>query len=185
MSGPHVCEIEVRRHCPKDLVRKEMISAAGLDKGRLVGAQHMRGKGYGLIVVSPVPRTMQSAMAMIEGAGDVVLDEGTVRIMKLLGQATLADWIARSRGTGRLEVLEEADPDWVAAREVDLSAIYHEIVRLTPRGGRALVVTHTPPLELTIRALTGETIRGFKECEGVLLRAEGPNVRVIEELRLP
>lgn len=186
MSELPVSFLTIRRHSVKGTgVLKDMLAQEGIDKARRVGAEQMRGRGFTGVFVSPMIRTAQTAMAFIEGAGDVTIGECGFRVMPLLGNATMAEWIARSGGRGNLVEIEANDPEFIQGVEVALRGTYRQIINLTPEGGHALVVTHTPCLELAVRALTGQTIGSMKECEGVLLRIDGDAVTIVEELRLP
>lgn len=165
--------IELRRHTDNE---DDELSRDGIDAALEIGAR--LGGGYELLVSSGAQRATQTlaciACRMSEPVpGGVVVEPGF--------RSSHEDrWreAYQEAGSGELEAMRSADPDFV---EQDSRALAESLERILDRldeGGRALAIGHSPTTEAAIYGLTGELIDSISKGEGVVLVVEGGEYRV-------
>lgn len=150
--------IELRRHTDNE---GDALTPAGAQAAIEIG-RTLHGP-YGLIVSSGAERATQAAECFVPGV-EVVVDEG-------FRSQNEDRWreIYTAAGRGDLQAFIDTDADFVSS-ESDrfVSALSRTVARL-PDGGRALVVGHSPMIEATVWAATGEIIDPLGKGEGVVL----------------
>jgi broad specificity phosphatase PhoE len=175
--------LEVRRHS-KRVRPGQHLSRWGVTLARRVG----EGLGpFDRVVTSPLPRCVETAVAM----GFAV--EGTVAALagpdgrgETFPQAGEVDWAAG--WAGMAEMVRGGGP--LATFAAGQAAIWCEIVRALPEGGRALLIGHGGAFlggaAITLRP--GDDYVGWgagsRYCEGVLVAFDGERVVRMEPLRV-
>lgn len=150
--------LELRRHAPRDPDR-DALSPEGEALAERVG-RTLEGP-YDAVFTSPKERAARTAAFFLKGLGQ-----------KLPPAHGVAEGLAPPDGP-----IDEATA-------TALGAEVRRLLETVPEGRTGLAVGHTPSLESAVQALTGQQVRSFAECEGVLLVEEEGAVRVDRELRL-
>ena len=162
--------IEFRRHSLKgEGAFGDMISPAGMVYARKIGAEHMRSKGFNVVVTTPMIRTAQTAAAFCEGAGDWMIRRDI--IAKELWPANIDRWVEVCEGgkSRKLEDLLVANHRFIEEEARVFEAGLCEALKQVRDGENVLVVAHSPIIETLVYGLTGDVIKPLKECEGVLV----------------
>jgi broad specificity phosphatase PhoE len=165
--------VELRRHTDNDgdALTDEGVRAA-LELGR-----GLRGP-YDLLVSSGAQRATQTlaciaCMLREPVPGGAVVEEG-------LRSRVEDRWRAayEQAGSGDLAALREADPELVREDADVLGAALRRVLERLPEGGRALAVGHSPTSEAAVLGLTGTITEPLGKGAGVLVVADGDDVRV-------
>lgn len=166
--------IEVRRHTDND---GDVLSAAGIADALALG-RHAAGTDHALVVSTGAQRATQAAACIIAGGGLSVA--GGVVVVPGLRSTDEDRWRAayRSAGSGALDDLRAADPDFVDAEVEALGAALQSVADLLDDGQRALVIGHSPTNEAAVRGLTGITIDPLGTGHGVVLTGDGHDWQV-------
>jgi broad specificity phosphatase PhoE len=174
-------KIEFRRHSLKGSdAQKDMLSTDGIEMARKVG-ETMRGKGFTHVVVSSLFRTAQTAAAFAEGAGDMAAAEMLVSSAMIYAPELFPEWVAYCQGENR-------DPEHplIKKEAVRMAQEFRQQVQdKLPSNAQVLAVGHSPMIECLIFGLMGERVAPLKECEGVVIEAEGeenPEFKIKEEI---
>ncbi len=170
--------LEVRRHTMR---RKpgQHLSQDGIDLARLVGET---SGPYSLVVTSPIPRAIETAIAMGFEVDETM--ESLAHIPKGV-QHSIAQWPCRFSA-----VSDAVGSDGRAAKfGADLARVWRGIVERVPEGAQALIVTHGGLVEVGAVAalpdLPHEEWGGpIGYCEGVRLTFDG-GFTGCEVLRVP
>jgi broad specificity phosphatase PhoE len=176
--------LEIRRHARRERPAQHLIQR-GVDMARTLG----RELGpFDLVVTSPLARCVETAVAMgfavhhdrPELAGEDGLGESVP------GLPDDFDWDDGYAAFGRL--LSQSEPFAAFAR--GQAAIWLDVARALPEGGRALIVGHGGAIEGGAvaafpdadHAAWGRTVR---HCEGALIGVDDDRFVSIEILRVP
>lgn len=166
--------IEVRRHTDND---GDVLTAAGIADALALG-RHAAGSDYALVVSTGAQRATQAAACIIAGGGLSV--PGGVVVEPGLRSDDEDRWRAayRAAGSGALDDLRDADPDFVDPEVEVLGAALRSVADRLDDGQRALVVGHSPTNEAAVRGLTGATIEPLGKGHGVVLVHDGTTWQV-------
>lgn len=166
--------LEVRRHTDND---GDVLSDEGVDAALALG-RHLAGSAFALVVSTGAQRATQTAANVLAGGGlqasrGVLVEPG-------LRSDDEDRWKAafKAVGSGRLDRLRDADPDFVAAEADVLGAALGRVADRLADGERALVVGHSPTNEAAVLGLTGTTVDPLGKGEGVVLVGHGDHWEV-------
>jgi broad specificity phosphatase PhoE len=169
--------VELRRHTDND---GDALSEEGVRAALEIG-QQLAG-GYALLVSTGAQRATQTlacfACALRETVpGGAVVESG-------LRSEVEDRWreAHQRAGSGDLAALRDADPELVKEDSAILAAALRRVLEQLPEGGTALAVGHSPTNEAAVLGLTGEIVEPLGKGAGVLVVADGDDVRV-EPLR--
>lgn len=161
--------IEVRRHTDND---GDVLSQDGVAAALSLG-RHLADTEFALVVSTGAQRATQTAANVLAGAGravhrGVVVEEG-------LRSDDEDRWKAayKEAGSGELDQLRGADPDFVASEVEALGAALQRVVDRLADGERALVIGHSPTSEAAVLGLSGTTVDPIGKGEGVVLSGDG------------
>lgn len=161
--------IEVRRHTDND---GDVLTQEGVEAALALGRQ-LVGLHYALVVSSGAQRATQTAANVLAGAGlgvhrGVVVEAG-------LRSEDEDRWKAafKAAGSGQIDRLRAADPDFVASEVEVLGAALRRVIDRLADGERALVIGHSPTNEAAILGLTGRTVEPIGKGAGVAVTGEG------------
>ena len=165
--------VELRRHTDND---DDVLSDEGVRHALEVGAE-LAG-GYELLVSSGAQRSTQTLACFLAALGETV--PGGVGVEDGLRSKAEDRWKAayKEAGTGELDALRSADPEFVEEDSRELGAALGRVFEALPDGARALVVGHSPTNEAAVLGLTGETVAPLSKGEGVLVVQEDDDFRV-------
>jgi broad specificity phosphatase PhoE len=145
--------VELRRHtdADRDVLTQEGVRAATEIGARLDG-------GYDLLVSTGAQRATQTLACFLAALGERV--PGGVVVEAGLRSEREERWREAygKAGSGALEAMRDADPEFVEADSAALGAALGRVLDALPDGGRALVVGHSPTNEAAILGLTGEIV---------------------------
>jgi broad specificity phosphatase PhoE len=165
--------VELRRHTDNDgdALTDEGVQAA-LEIGRGLAG------GFELLVSSGAQRATQTLACFACALRDPV--PGGAIVEAGLRSQVEDRWRAayQRAGSGDLAALREADPELVREDSAVLGAALRRVLERLPEGGRALAVGHTPTNEAAVLGLTGTIVEPMGKGAGVLVVAEGDDVRV-------
>jgi phosphohistidine phosphatase SixA len=171
-------DIEFRRHSIKDGPNPQMIGPDGYRLARAVGEQQLRGSRFTHFFASSYWRTHQTLAAFAEGAGDFelkyvpehapiyIMDEDVRKVWKACRTAEL-------QGKDMVEAAFAFDEALAKKIANETASLFRDWVKNLPEGTRALVVGHSPSLELMWYGLFGEKIAGLAECQGFYIGVDG------------
>jgi broad specificity phosphatase PhoE len=163
--------VEFRRHSLKDGPTSAAIGPRGYALAREVGARQLRGRGFTAYFASPLWRTHQTLAAYAEGAGDFRIkfapptpplydeDDEVRALWAACRQAEL-------HGEDMVHAALRHDVTLFRTLSERLAALCWQWTATLDDGARALVVGHSPHLEIMAFGLSGVAIPGLKECEG-------------------
>jgi broad specificity phosphatase PhoE len=180
--------IEIRRHGEID--ENKNLTYEGYRKALTIGRKDMWGNAINCIFVSDQSRTKDTARAFAEGGGFTVEKfievpglhtDGTNKWRTIINKAE-----ENSKTKGDLAYHQEQYPIFVDREAERLEEVFKEIVDQIPNDGNALAFSHTPIIECLVFAVTGQIIKGLKECEGVVLEVsdDGRQIKLVKEIRL-
>ena len=161
--------IEVRRHTDND---GDVLTDDGVEAALALGRQ-LVGSQFALVVSTGAQRATQTAANVLAGAG-VGVHRGVV-VEAGLRSDDEDRWKAayKAAGSGQLDQLRAADPDFVASQVEVLGAALGRVADRLADGERALVIGHSPTNEAAILGLTGRTVDPISKGAGVALTGEG------------
>ena len=175
--------LEFRRHSLKG--QSGMLSPAGIEYARKIGAEQLKGKGFTVVVTTVHLRTSQTVCAFIEGAGDFAIKDHIVEAgLCPLDKAALWN-VLFNRSEQSLEALLATDPTFVRAEARSMAEAVKRIVDGLPKDSKVLIVSHGVLTEATVYGLTGQILQPLRECEGCELEVNDGEYRVTNEFRLP
>jgi len=156
--------VELRRHTDSD---GDVLSETGVRDAIELGGE--LAYDYALAVSTGAQRATQTVACLLAGLGRPVA--GGVVVEARLRSEHEDRWraLVRQAGSGALDVLCEADPDFVAGEATRLADGLCAIFAGLPEGGRALVVGHSPTNEAAVYGLTGVIVALFAKGDGVLV----------------
>lgn len=150
--------IELRRHTANE---GDALTPAGAQAAIEIG-RTLHGP-YGLVVSSGAERATQAAECFVPG-GDVVVEEG----FRSLNEDRWRE-IYAATGRGDLQAFIDTDADFVRSESDRFVGALKRAADRMSDGGRALVVGHSPMIEATVWAATGEIIDPLGKGDGVVL----------------
>lgn len=174
---------EFRRHSIKDGATSAMIGPRGYALARAVARRQLRGRGFTDYFVSGLWRTHQTLAAFAEGAGDFRL-KYMPRVPPLYDpRADVLDlWAfcreAEKRGEDMAVAARKRDPAKFRLLCGEFAALFTDWAASMPEGCNALIIGHSPQIEMTAMGLFDEEVRGLSECEGVRIKLE--NFKMLE-----
>ena len=158
--------IEVRRHTDDD--EGDLLSEDGVAAALALG-RHLAGSAFALAVSTGAQRATQTIANVLAGGGlrvsrGVVVEAG-------LRSDHEDRWKAayEKAGSGHLDRLRDADPEFVAAETRTLGAALRGVADRLADGESALVVGHSPTNEAAVLGLTGTTVDSMGKGQGVVL----------------
>lgn len=165
--------IEVRRHSIKDGdAQRKTIGPLGRAFAHAIGEKQLRGRNFNRFFVSPLERTVQTLAEFARGAGDFNGAHLAATIPDIYVHWDRLKPLWRACHIGETKQLDMVDTFWATDREVAAEAQEEYLRRFTafaaslPDGINALLVGHSPHLELIAHAIDGVKMPGLKECEG-------------------
>jgi phosphohistidine phosphatase SixA len=165
--------VELRRHTDADgdVLTQEGVRAAIEIGLRLSG-------GYDLLVSTGAQRATQTLACFLAALGERV--PGGVVVERGLRSGREERWreAYEKAGSGELEAMRIADPEFVEEDSAALGAALARVLDTLADGGRALVVGHSPTNEAAVFGLTGEIVGPLSKGAGVLLVAEDQDFRL-------
>jgi broad specificity phosphatase PhoE len=169
--------IMVRRHAlTTNRNGKEVLSESGIRLAHEVGRE-ICGCSFTHVFYSHVQRTVQTALAYAEGAGDFPDDR--YQTLEALCTKERSGWAEYLRTHAKLDL---AHPFVAAEVERITRQFDHEIRRLED-GAHVLAVGHSNLLECLVYGLTGHVLAPLNECEGATLVNERSTYRFMSECR--
>jgi broad specificity phosphatase PhoE len=161
--------VEVRRHTDND---GDALSDDGVEAALALGA-HVAGTEFVLVVSTGAQRATQTAANILAGGGlhvprGVIVEPGLRSDDEDRWRTAYAEV-----GSGHLDELRRADPDFVASEIRILGNALRRVADRLSDGQRALVIGHSPTNEAAIHGLTGETVDPIGKGAGVVLAGEG------------
>jgi broad specificity phosphatase PhoE len=165
--------VELRRHTDAD---GDALSPDGVRAALEIGSG-LRG-GYEVLVSTGAQRATQTLACFLAGLGEKV-PRGVVVEPGLRSDAE-ERWRAahQKAGSGRLQALADADPEFVEEDSAALGAALRRVLDGLPEGGRALVVGHSPTNEAAVFGLSGFSVDPISKGQGVLVVEEQGTIRV-------
>lgn len=175
--------LEVRRHS-KRVRPGQHLSQWGVTLARRVGD----GLGpFDLVVASPLPRCVETTVAMgfaVGATADALA--GPDGLGETFPEIERVDWAAGPAGLAAL--IGEGGP--LAAFVADQAALWRDLARRVPDGGRVLLVGHGgafldgAALALAPGAVAALGATGAGYCEGVRVTFDVATVAGVERLRV-
>lgn len=154
-------KIEFRRHALKvEGDKEDMLSDEGLKQARRVGAEEMRGKGYTHVMISEKFRTMQTYVAMAEGAGDLTPSQWAMS--GALYTARTQELLAYTKECG---MAVKPEHPLIKAESRRMAEDFAAYIATLPADAHVLAIGHSPLLEILAFGLTGKVINPLRECE--------------------
>ncbi len=170
-------KVELYRHSIKLGHGDCDLSPEGIEKAMAMGRELLRGKGYTHLYVSPLIRTTETINAFALGAGDfpdVTLQEFPPHVTVSTSQEAMRLWTgvchrAEAHGTDMLQAVleQEAEVGQVVAAEAAKAFVLW--LKDLPEEAHALVVGHSPFLELMIYGLFNKQLTQFQPCDGACI----------------
>jgi broad specificity phosphatase PhoE len=164
-------EFEFRRHSIKDGPKGHSIGPKGYQLARAVGERQLRGRGFTHFFSSTYWRTVQTMAAFAEGAGDFAMTAAPpFSPIYLLGDGVREMWHvcrqAELQGQDMVGAAFTKDDAMARMIAADCADLFRTWAAGLDDGTKALVVGHSPSLELMLHGLTGVRIAGLAECQG-------------------
>ena len=131
--------VELRRHTDAD---GDVLTQEGVRAATEIGAR-LHG-GYDLLVSTGAQRATQTLACFLAALGEHV--PGGLVVKAGLRSHREERWreTYEKAGSGALEAMRDADPEFVEADSAALGAALGRVLDALPDGGRALVVGHSP-----------------------------------------
>src|ERR671931_7113 len=166
--------VELRRHTDND---GDALSEEGVRAALEIG-QALAG-GYTLLVSTGAERATQTLACFACGLREPV--PGGAVVESGLRSEVEDRWreAYQRAGSGDLAALRDADPELVKEDSAVLAAALRRVLERLPEGGKALAVGHSPTNEAAVLGLTGEIVEPLGKGAGVLVVAEGDEVRSV------
>ena len=165
---------EFRRHSIKDGAKSGTIGPKGCALARAVGAAQLRGCRYNHYFASGLWRTHQTLAAFDEGAGDFGLYQSPTQPPFYLMWPEVFDlWRychkASKRGEDMLQAAIDYDKALVDRASAEISRLFMEWAATLPSNTNALIVGHSPSMEMILYGMLGVQMPSLKECQGFRL----------------
>lgn len=166
--------IEIRRHLDND---GDVLTGRGAAAAVALGRQ-LAGRDYHRMVSTGAQRATQTVACIL--AGGALEVPGGVVVEPALRSSNEDRWRAayRSAGSGALDALRTADPDFVADEVALLGAALRRVADGLDDGQQALVIGHSPTNEAAVLGLTGVTLQPLGTGAGAVLVGAGDDWQV-------
>jgi broad specificity phosphatase PhoE len=166
--------LEIHRHTDNE---GDVLSEDGVAAALALGEQ-LAEAVFALVVSTGAQRATQTAANILAGGGlhaphGVVVEPG-------LRSDDEDRWKAAysSAGSGQLDALRQADPDFVASEARVLGEALRRVADRLADGQRALVIGHSPTNEAAIHGLTGVVVEPIGKGAGVVVTGHGDDWEV-------
>lgn len=169
---------EFRRHSIKDGPTSAAIGPKGYAFARAVGAAQLRGRAFNAFFTSGFWRTQQTLAAYAEGAGDfrikftpqsppIYVERSDVwELWRICREAEI-------RGEDMMTAALAHDGGLVHHLASEVAALFRTWAATFDGVTHALVVGHSPHMEILAFGLSGTVLPGLKECEGIRIAFDG------------
>lgn len=172
--------VELRRHSRKVSDGNVGLSEGGIAFAESVGATMLKGRHFTHLFVSSLPRTVDTLRAFSDGAGDFPRVKPRVFFEHFDVFATdegLRLWQgvcheAERKGEDMMMAALKEDAQSAEHVAALAATTFREWIELLPQDANALVVHHSPSIELLAYGLFGVVIPQLQPCEGVRIVAE-------------
>lgn len=157
--------VELRRHTDND---GDELTAQGVADAQAICREGLQPP-YAAFISSGAARATQMVTILRHAAGQ---DDSPIHEMTGLRPTVEDRWRTAAKAAGKgatVEQIRGVDPDLVEHEERLLGAALRGIVESLPKGGRALVVGHSPTNEAAVAGLAGQTVEPLAKGAGVLL----------------
>ena len=178
--------IEFRRHSIKQSHGDTDLSQAGVERARDVGRGELHGKAFTHLFVSPMKRTGDTLEAFAQGAGDFpavapALFPPHVEVSQT--EEGLRLWSgachrAEQHGSDMLQGAFAEEPQLAQDISTKAAASFRMWVDALPDGAHALVIGHSPFMELIVYGLFGTVLPQLGFCEGFVITDEEGELRL-------
>lgn len=164
--------VELRRHSKKTTHGNANLSEDGLLFARYVGARQLRGRKFTHLFVSSLQRTVDTIRAFAESAEDFPSIEPSVFLDVFSTTDAIQLWEgvcneAERNGEDMMTAAIERDTER-AERIATLGAeAFRRWTDVLPDGANALVVHHSPSIELLVYGLFGVVLPQLQPCDGL------------------
>ncbi|MGH2752142.1 MAG: histidine phosphatase family protein [Actinomycetota bacterium] len=165
--------VELRRHTAAD---GDVLTPEGVRDALGVGSR-LRDE-YDSAISSGAQRATQTLACFLAGSNAKVT--GGVVVDARFRSDVEDRWKAayQAAGAGDIESFRRVAPDLVAEESEILGGALEDAFANLPEGGSALVVGHSPMLEVALYGLTGEIIEPLSKGAGVLVSEEDGSYRL-------
>lgn len=166
--------VEMRRHGHKTGPGNADLSEKGIAHATQMGWEELHGRGFTHFFISTLDRTRQTMQAFATGAGDFLNVEFEVfplhTAISEMPEA-MALWEgpchdAEKRGEDMLACALDKATEEAEAIAKQSAVAFKEWITSLPEGANALVVHHSPFLELIAYGLFGERLKQLQPLEG-------------------
>lgn len=169
---------EFRRHSIKDGPTSAAIGPKGYAFARAVGAEQLRGRAFNAFFASGFWRTQQTLAAYAEGAGDFRIKFTPQSPPIYVERSDVWDmWRicreAEIRGEDMMAAALAHDGGLVRQLSTEVAALFRSWSATFDSGTHALIVGHSPHMEILALGLSGSVVPGLKECEGIGIALDG------------
>jgi broad specificity phosphatase PhoE len=165
--------VELRRHTDND---GDRLTAQGVSDAEAI-ADRLHPP-YAAFVSTGAARCTQMLEILRRAVGQ---DDVPVTEEPALRSSVEDRWRSAAKAAGKgadVEAMRAVDPELVGKESLLLGTALREVLAGLPEGGRALVVGHSPTNEAAVLGLAGRVVAPLGKGEGVLLVADGADVRV-------
>ena len=166
--------VEIRRHSIKQGSGNADLSPAGFELAQQIGMQQLRGRTFTALFQSPLKRTQETLQAFAQGAGDFPKIEPLSFPPHLLVSTTaeaLALWSgvcheAEAHGEDMMEAALTKSSLTARSIAYDAAVAFKQWLAEMPNDTQALVVGHSPFIELMMLGLFDRIFPQLSWCEG-------------------
>ena len=175
--------IELRRHSKKSAPGNSNLSPAGIELAERVGATELQGKRFTHLFISPLQRTKDTLIAMQRGATDFPAVEPQNFAPHAVAESGMSLWEgacnrAEHAGQYMLAAALNDDPDTARAIAHKGAEAFKVWLNELPHDAHALVIHHSPFLELIAYSLFGVQLPQLQPCEGFTIIEELDKLRL-------
>jgi hypothetical protein len=157
--------VELRRHTDND---GDKLSEQGVADAEAIGRTGPNPP-YAAFISTGAERSTEMLRILRRSAGP---DEIPITTETGIRSSVEDRWRGAAKVAGKgasIEEMRAVDPDLVEHETQLLGSALQRVIQGLPKGGRALVVGHSPTNEAAVSGLVGETIAAIGKGEGVLV----------------
>lgn len=176
-EGALIKSIELRRHTAAD---GDMLTSDGVRAAVDIGSRLPHG--YDLLISSGAQRATQTLACFLAGAGFRVPAGAIVDIRFRSDVEDRWREAYERSGGGDIESFRKADPDLVEKESMLLADSLRDVFGRLSKGGRALIVGHSPMHEAAVYGLTGEAVAPISKGFGAVVIEEDDGSYRVEEV---
>ena len=166
--------VELRRHTDNE---GDRLTPRGAADAEAVGRDRLHPP-YAAFVSTGAARATQMLEILRHAAGQ---DQVPVTVAPALRSSVEDRWREAATAAGKgadLDAVRAIDTDLVERESMLLGSALRQVVEGLPKGGRALVVGHSPTSEAAVLGLTGRLIPPLGKGKGVLLIEDGGDYQI-------